>query len=486
MKDEIGNDGLRGSRQGGTVANSARDKLGRGDNAASTLSGMLPDPVWATKKQFQFSISIPAFQSNDRQAVNTSLILCLRHQSVFGMISRWQRFFFGVALLLGAVFASGQAQADDLYVGNYDGTISKITSSGNVSFVIAGLDIPRGLTFDCNGNLFVAHYIYGIISRISKAGVVSAFAKGMNQPYGEAFDSHGDLYVADAEADRIVKVTNAGVVSTFVNGLIEPNDVAFDSSGTLFVAGSNGTIFKVLSTGQVSIFAIIFHLGHDFNLAFNEAGDLFITNTQDNSILKVTKTGAMSVFAKGIASPNGLAFDSHGDLFVASGDRKIFKISPAGAVSTFATGLNSEPNVLAFERPLPPPPKPTPAATPPADPQAELKIAVKDMARSWRNDDWMAFVKIYAIPGEFDTDQIKAEQAEEAAISQDPRKQQAMQQRHEQMAQVLDSLANLTPTLNANGYEATYTLSTPSNNGPPDIRGAIVLIKINGKWYLKQ
>jgi hypothetical protein len=79
-------------------------------------------------------------------------------------------------------------------------------------------------------------------------------------------------------------------------------------------------------------------------------GDLYVTNSGNNTIEKFTPGGVGSVFATGLGSPTGLAFDSAGNLFVASGgNNTIEKFTPEGLGSVFAsTGLN-EPFGLAFD-----------------------------------------------------------------------------------------------------------------------------------------
>src|SRR6266550_9215636 len=64
-------------------------------------------------------------------------------------------------------------------------------------------------------------------------------------------------------------------------------------------------------------------------------------------IYKFTPNGASSTFAGGLDGPEGLAFDSAGNLFVGNGG-SIYKITPPGLRTTFASGL-SGPRGLAFD-----------------------------------------------------------------------------------------------------------------------------------------
>ena len=84
-------------------------------------------------------------------------------------------------------------------------------------------------------------------------------------------------------------------------------------------------------------------------MAFNSAGDLFVSDCSVNFITRITPNGASSVFATGLATPSGLAFDKTGNLFVANfWGNNIEKFTSNGVGSVFATGLNG-PMGLAFD-----------------------------------------------------------------------------------------------------------------------------------------
>src|ERR1017187_836293 len=108
----------------------------------------------------------------------------------------------------------------------------------------------------------------------------------------------------------------------------------------LFVADfSSGNIYEYTPGGAKSTFAS--GLSSPEGLAFNRAGDLFVSEGY-TSIIKITPSGAQSTFASGLNNPVGLAFNNAGDLFVANqGAKDIIEITPDGGQSVFASGLNS-------------------------------------------------------------------------------------------------------------------------------------------------
>jgi sugar lactone lactonase YvrE len=140
------------------------------------------------------------------------------------------------------------------------------------------------VTVDGAGNVYVADRNNQTIRKVTAAGVVSTLAgtAGMfgsadgtgaaalfNEPTGVAVDSAGNVYVADTDNCTIRKVTPVGVVTTLAGGTIgsadgtgaaalfnEPTGVAVDSAGNVYVVDTgNSTIRKVTPTGTTTTVA---------------------------------------------------------------------------------------------------------------------------------------------------------------------------------------------------------------------------------------
>lgn len=156
-----------------------------------------------------------------------------------------------------------------------------------------------------------------------------------------------NLFEADNGSGNINEFTPGGAPSMFVSGLTGPGPLAFDSAGNLY-AGNNGVITEITPGGKQSTFASIGPAL--FGLAFNTAGDLF-TVIHQGSVIEIAPDGTQSTFATGLTgAPQGVAFDSSGNLFVADDlGSSIFKIAPDGTVSIFATTGESSRGVLAFD-----------------------------------------------------------------------------------------------------------------------------------------
>jgi sugar lactone lactonase YvrE len=117
----------------------------------------------------------------------------------------------------------------------------------------------------------------------------------------------------------------------------------------LFVSDLGGNISEITTSGAQSPF--VSGISYPLALAFNSAGDLFVASQGDGHIYEFTPDGTKSTFASpsnGLFLPVALAFDSVGDLFEADGGGWITEIATNGVSSTFASGLNN-PSGLAFD-----------------------------------------------------------------------------------------------------------------------------------------
>ncbi|PFH04375.1 NHL repeat-containing protein [Collimonas sp. PA-H2] len=264
-------------------------------------------------------------------------------------------------------------------------------SGNNVRF-----NQPTGIAADAGGNLFVSDTGNNTIRKITAAGVATTVAGSagnagstdgaalsalLNQPGGIAVDGAGNLYVADTRNNTIRKVSAAGIVSTLAgsagqsgqaDGLAgnarfnQPWGVVLDPAGNLYVADTgNDTVRKVSPAGLVTTLAgAAGNAGSQdgagsnaqFNLpqgiAIDSAANLYVADTGNNTIRKLTQAGVVSTPAgtagnsgssdgsgqrASFSQPNGIVVDSSGNIRVAdSGNQLIRSVSASGVVSTLA------------------------------------------------------------------------------------------------------------------------------------------------------
>jgi uncharacterized protein (TIGR03437 family) len=185
----------------------------------------------------------------------------------------------------------------------------------------AQLNSPQGIAVDSAGNIYISDgsnyrvrkVAGGVITTVAGNGTPGfsgdngpATSAGLSQIFGLAFDSSGNLYVADAGDQRIRKVSN-GTITTVAG-------IGFGNGGGL---GDNGPA----TSAQLSF---------PEGVAVDSSGNLFIADTDNNRIRKVT-SGVITTIAGGGAQfgdngpatnaqmdqPAAVAVDSSGHVYVA-------------------------------------------------------------------------------------------------------------------------------------------------------------------------
>jgi hypothetical protein len=167
----------------------------------------------------------------------------------------------------------------------------------------------------------------GIQGAADGASTVASF----NQPSGVAVDNTGNVYVADTGNNKIRVITPSGVVSTLagsgVQGSAEgngagaafffPSGVAVDAAGSVYVADSrNNKIRKVTSAGVVSTLAgsgapgsldgagTTAAFSSPLGVVVGASGVVYVADTDNNKIRKITGEPAVATTLVVSASPN--------------------------------------------------------------------------------------------------------------------------------------------------------------------------------------
>lgn len=164
--------------------------------------------------------------------------------------------------------------------------------------------------------------------------------------YGVAFDDYGNLFVAGglAGAGKVWKVGPGGSpVTEFATGFVDPRGLAFDAAGNLFVSDYQGNkIYKVTPAGVKTTF--VSSITSPAFLAFGPGGNLFVAEWGQLRVQVVSPAGVVSNYATAVGAlgeeVSGMVYDpASGDLYVGAGPN-LKRIGPGGApVSVFATNL---------------------------------------------------------------------------------------------------------------------------------------------------
>jgi IPT/TIG domain len=219
-------------------------------------------------------------------------------------------------------------------------------------FVVAR--VPQGaasgpVVVSTNGHASNAH-------QVKVAGLI---AENLHPVTNPAIDAEGNIYVTFSGSRgqkvpvAIFKIDTNYNIKPFVVELMNATAIAFDRAGQMYVSSRyDGTVYRVAPNGTMSSYAE--GMGVATGIAFDREENLYVGD-RSGTIFKIARDRQIFVFAtlEPSVSAYHLAFGPHGDLFVTGPTQSsfdaIYKVDPHGAVSVFYRGLG-RPQGLAFDR----------------------------------------------------------------------------------------------------------------------------------------
>jgi uncharacterized protein (TIGR03437 family) len=258
------------------------------------------------------------------------------------------------------------------------GTITLFAGTGNASYsgdngaaTNADLNGPTGVAIDSAGNVYIADTVNSLIRKVDKNGTITSYIGGtgptagrLNHPTAVLLDSTGALYVSDSNNRRIIKFVNnvftviAGTGTAGFSGdggpatkatLNNPVGIALDSAGSLYIADSNngrirkvtpdGTIFTIAGKGGASYSgdngpALSAGLAFPRGVVVDGNGNVYIADTQNHVVRKLTPT-LPAITAGGVG--NAASFAA--------------RLSPGALATVFGAGFGT--TTVQPDEPLP-------------------------------------------------------------------------------------------------------------------------------------
>ena len=260
------------------------------------------------------------------------------------------------------------------------------------------ISLVDGIAVDKKGNVYIARRDNNIISRIDLKGNLTTYVgtgssgfsgdggkateARLNVPAGLAFDKNGNLYIADRNNHRIRKVDTRGIITTIAGTgtagfsgdggsatqaqLDLPSGIALDSKGNIFLSDrSNNRIRVIDSSGKIRTYAgsgkdgfrgdngpaLKASIDRPFGIALDRKGNLYIADRRNNRVRKVNTQGIITTVAgdggyfmmgdngpayrASVAGPTGVVVDDQGTLYIADRENnRIRAVDSQGMIST--------------------------------------------------------------------------------------------------------------------------------------------------------
>lgn len=208
------------------------------------------------------------------------------------------------------------------------GVTSVFAGSGTAGFTngtgtAASFNEPYCITMDAGGNFYVGDRMNHAIRKITAAGVVTTLAGNGSmgnadgtgtaatfaEPLGITITNAGNIYVADFGNQRIRKITPAGVVTTAVTGYmcfgiaVSGSNIYFTNyfENRVFVVAEGSTtpvlVAGDMTPGTTDGTGAAARFNTPAGITVDESGNLYITETGNNRIRKITPTNVVTTLA---------------------------------------------------------------------------------------------------------------------------------------------------------------------------------------------
>jgi uncharacterized protein (TIGR03437 family) len=299
------------------------------------------------------------------------------------------------------------------------GSVTTVAGNGTLGYggdgaaaTSAFLSDPRGVAVDSSGNIYISDTGNWVVRKVTPAGTITTYAGNygfgsgysgdgvvggatnaqLSAPLGLAVDSAGNIYICDAgtalstTTGLIRKVTaSTNTMTTAVGStaptqgkLQHPAGITMDSAGNMYIANSgNSKILKfTAASGTLTTYAgastgfsgdgglaTLAGLGDPQGVALDAAGNLYIADTVNNRIRKVSAaTGIITTIAgtgkpgysgdggaatsAQLNSPQGIAVDSAGNVYIADTQNSVIRVLQPSLPTVSAGGVG---NAASFQ-----------------------------------------------------------------------------------------------------------------------------------------
>ena len=208
---------------------------------------------------------------------------------------------------------------------------------------VPGPPAAEDFTFDAEGHLLALDSGRSLV-RVARDGLPVLVAPNVvANGRGLRVLGSGDVVIADPDRSLLVRVDRAGGIQRLTTIIPNPNALALGPGGQLWVTdfGNTGDVYRVDPDSGDAI-ALARPARGSNGLAFSPDYRLLYVADHDGGALHRLavqsdgRLGPSERWVEGVGTPDGLATDACGNVYVASWDRRVYQVTPAGEVRLLA------------------------------------------------------------------------------------------------------------------------------------------------------
>ena len=203
-----------------------------------------------------------------------------------------------------------------------------------------------------DGGFFIGDMLNRRVRWAETGGLIRTWAAGLEEVAGLAPAPGGSVYAADRAGHRIVRASADGTLTTVAGTgtpgyggdrgrataalLNAPHGLALDRAGNLYVADTgNGSVRRISTEGIIETVAR--DIGEPRGLAIGRRGSAVHCRHRRRAHPAARRGGWLETVASGLKQPRGLSLDSEGRLWIAeSGAHRVVALGSDGEVVVMA------------------------------------------------------------------------------------------------------------------------------------------------------
>lgn len=230
-----------------------------------------------------------------------------------------------------------------------------VISCGSGQPTISGIRGTEGLVIGPDGTIYYSQN--GGVGRLTPDGSPEGrwvTLQGASTVWGLALDTQRQrLYVGSPGTQSIFAVdlsASTPAATTFLRSAGQPNGLTIGADGTLYYSDfGGGHVYRVTPEGMRTQITTARISGAN-GVAFGPDGALYVDSYSAGTLIKLTLTDgletARETVATGLGSPDGLAFDADGRIYVGDNRGRLIRLEADGSnPEVLGTGISAAANV---------------------------------------------------------------------------------------------------------------------------------------------